>query len=410
MKSIYTFLIVGLATIFSFGAFAQQAQGTQFFVVPPEYETSPGTATFLGPLYTGARTCQWLIHEDELTNLVGKELQALSWRIPPSASSNWPPSDVTITNYDLWLSGSVAPADRDLTDFTQNVVGTQKQVKAGSLFIPMNSYPSGSSPNDWGPEIVFDSVYLYTGGHLLIELRLTGTGVTNQSTDAVGTSTTGYGTLFSACWGSGYTANSGSQANFTIVRLSGDDPVPVEFTSFIANAESNNVILEWSTATETNNSGFEIERKFMNSVYEAVGFVTGAGTTTEPRSYSFTDYQLSRGEYTYRLKQIDYDGSFEYSNEISVEVTAPSVYSLEQNFPNPFNPSTRINFSIAEAGIVKIIVYNMIGQEVSLLLNDFEEAGQHTITFDASSLTSGVYFYKLETSKFIQTRKMILAK
>jgi hypothetical protein len=148
----------------------------------------------------------------------------------------------------------------------------------------------------------------------------------------------------------------------------------------------------------------------MNSEYEAVGFIIGAGTTTEPRSYSFTDNQLSMGEYTYRLKQIDYDGSFDYSSEISVEITAPSVYSLEQNFPNPFNPSTKINFSIAESGIVKIVVYNMLGQEVSLLLNGFEEAGQHTITFDASSLTSGVYFYKLETSNYIQTRKMILAK
>lgn len=410
MKIIFTFLVFSLTAMFTFSAFAQQTQGTQFFVVPPEYETSPGTATFLGPLYTGARTYQLLIHEDELTTLVGKDIQALSWRIVPSASSNWPPSDVTITNYDLWLSGSVTPADRDLTDFTQNVVGPQKQVKSGSLFIPMNSYPSGSSPNDWGPEILFDSLYHYTGGHLLVELRLTGTGVTNQSTDAVGTSTTGYGTLFSACWGSGYTANSGSQGNFSIVRLSGDDPVPVEFTSFSSIVSGNNILLEWNTATETNNSGFEIERKTINKNFEYVGFVSGAGTTTEPRSYSFTDYQLSSGTYVYRLKQIDYDGSFEYSNEVEAEVIAPSIYSLEQNYPNPFNPTTNIDFSIAEAGIVKIAVYNMLGQEVKLVLDEFKETGSHKIQFNASALTSGVYFYKLETANFNQTRKMILAK
>jgi hypothetical protein len=409
MKTLYTFLILIAVILFSFNSPAQNPEVIIYQTVPGDYDTVAGNATFLGPLYTGARTCQWLIHEDLLTNLVGKELQALSWRLPTGATSNWPVSDVTVTNYDLWLSGSVAPENRSLTDFSANVVGPQKQVKVGELFIPMNSYTFGNNPNDWGPEIAFDSLYLYTGGHMLIELRLTGTG-SSRSTDAAGTTAPGYGTLYSACWGSGYTANSGSQANFTIVHLKADDPVPVELTSFSASVITNNVILEWTTATETNNYGFEVERKSFNSDYEALGFVSGAGTTTELRNYSFTDSKVQGGNYLYRLKQIDYNGTFEYSYEVSAEVNTPAVYALEQNYPNPFNPATNINFSIAEDGIVKIRVYNLLGQEIKLLLNEFREAGSHNITFDASSLPSGAYFYKLETPQFTQTKKMLLSK
>ena len=219
-----------------------------------------------------------------------------------------------------------------------------------------------------------------------------------------------YGTLVSACWGNGYTANSGPNGNFSIVRLTADDPIPVELTSFSASVAGNNVILEWATATELNNLGFDVERRNLESVFEVVGFVGGSGSTTEPRNYSFTDGNIPGGSYLYRLKQIDFDGSFEYSDEVQVDVTTPLVYALEQNYPNPFNPSTTINFSIGDPGIVKLALYNLLGQEVKLLVNEFKEAGPHTITFDASSLPSGSYFYTLEISHFKQTKKMVLAK
>lgn len=408
MKTFHCFFVLVLFLGFSINALPQES--IQFQVVPSDYTNIPGNGSFLGPLYTSARTYQLLIHEDLLTNLVGKEIQALSWRILPAASSNWPPVDVTVPNYDLYLSGCVTPANRSLTDFSMNVVGPQKQVRSGSLFIPMNAYPSGNSPNDWGPEIVFDSLYLYNGGHLLIELRSTGTGTTNQSTDALTSSAPGYATLFSACWGNGYTANSGSQGNFSIVRLTADDPVPVELTSFNSSVSSNNVILQWQTETETNNQGFEIQRKAKNSEYEVLGFVSGAGTTTEPRTYFFTDYKISNGQYTYRLKQIDYNGTFSYSDEIVVEVDVPAEYALEQNYPNPFNPSTNINFSLAESGVVKMAVYNLLGQKVAVILDEFREAGQHSVTFNASELPSGAYFYTIETPLFKQTKKMLLSK
>ncbi len=409
MKTIYTFLTVIAFFVLTFTVSAQE--DILFHVVPSNYTNTPGDATFTSQFVTSARTYQLLIHEDLLTDLIGKDLHGVSWRLPIGATSNWPTTQVTFTDYDFYLSESVAPADRNLADFSANVVGPQKKVKSGSLTIPASSYTFGNTPNDWGPEMLFDSLWLYTGGHLLIELRHTGFSGTSRSVDAISINTIPpYGTLISACWGSSYTANSGPNGNFSIVRITADDPVPVELTSFLASVTGDNVILEWTTATEINNFGFEVERKSLNSDYEVVGLVSGAGSTTEPRYYSFTDSKISSGIYTYRLKQLDFDGSFEYSYEVEVDVMAPAVYSLEQNYPNPFNPSTSINFGIAEAGIVKIAVYNLLGQEVKLLLNEFREAGLYTITFDASSLTSGTYFYTLETSQFKQTKKMLLAK
>ena len=411
MKAIYSFLILAAFIHFTSSTLAQRQEIIIYQVVPTSYATTPGTGTFLGPLAKAQRTYQLLIHEGLLTPLVGKEIHAFSMRIPTSATANWPAEDVTYSNYDVYLSGSVTPAARSLI-FADNIVGPQKMVRSGILVIPANSYTFGNVPNDWGPEIMFDSLYLYSGGHLLVEIRHLGFigGPAPRSTDALTTSTTGYGTDFSACWAGNYTDTSGAQGNFTIIRLTVDDPVPVELVSFYGSSLNGNVILEWTTATELNNRGFEVERKSLNSSYEVIGFVSGAGSTTELRNYSFADDNLSTSSYTYRLKQLDFDGTFEYSQEVIVDVIAPAVYSLEQNYPNPFNPSTSINFNIAEAGMVKLAVYNLLGQEVKSLVNEFKEAGQHTILFDASTLTSGAYFYKLETAQFSQTRKMLLAK
>ena len=407
MKFFSTIFTILISIFFTFSVLAQE--DILFHVVPSDYTSTPGNGTFLSQFASTPRTYQLLIHESLLTDLVGKELHAVSWRLPTSASSNWPASQINVTNHDLYLSGSVEPANMDISDFSLNVVGPQKVVRFGELIIPANSYTFGNTPNDWGPEITFDSLYLYTGGHLLLELRQTGTG-SSRNLDAVTTSTTGYGTLFSACWGSGYTANSGSQANFSIVRFTADDPIPVELTAFSASVIDNNVFLEWTTGTEVNNLGFEVERRSIESGYETLGFVSGAGSTTEPQNYSFTDSKVVKGSYIYRLKQIDLDGSINYSFEIEVEVEAPAVYSLDQNYPNPFNPSTNVNYSIAKTGIVKVAVYNMLGQEVKVLVNELKEAGPHTVTFDASFLPSGAYFYTLETAEYKQTRKMLLAK
>lgn len=197
---------------------AVYAGSTVTQVVPPAYTNTPGTGTFLGPLANSQRTYQLLIHEDQIAGLVGLDFTALSWRIPASATVDWPPSDATYTDYDIYLSGSVAPADRSLT-FADNVVGPQTQVRSGSLLIPAGSYTFGNSPNDFGPEIEFDIPWTYGGGHLLVELRHTGSNVISRSVDALLTSTPGYGTQFSAAWTGNYEGTSGAQGNFSIVRF-----------------------------------------------------------------------------------------------------------------------------------------------------------------------------------------------
>ena len=191
--------------------------------------------------------------------------------------------------------------------------------------------------------------------------------------------------------------------------------IPVELTSFTASVTGNDVKLLWETATETNNSGFSIERKSANSQYLEVGFVPGFGTTSEPKSYSFNDQNLRTGEYTYRLKQIDFDGTFTYSDEVSVDIIAPAEFSLDQNYPNPFNPSTKITFSLAADSKVSLKVFDVIGQEVASLINQDLSAGVHNYTFNATGINSGVYFYRIEATgvngtEFVDVKKMILVK
>ena len=185
---------------------------------------------------------------------------------------------------------------------------------------------------------------------------------------------------------------------------------PVELSSFTVSANNGNVNLNWSTATETNNKGFEIERKSVNGEFQNVGYVPGFGTTTEPRSYTYADNNVDGGQYTYRLRQIDLNGSSSYSKEVEVEVTAPKEFSLDQNYPNPFNPTTLIQYSIPAEQHVKLNVYNLLGEKVMTLVDGMQKSGQHEVSFNASNLASGVYVYKLEAGTQSSIKKMVLMK
>jgi hypothetical protein len=188
-------------------------------------------------------------------------------------------------------------------------------------------------------------------------------------------------------------------------------PLPVELVAFTVIARGNAVELNWTTATEVNNYGFEVERKSMNN-WAKVAFVEGHGTTNAPQNYSYTDNTFAGGAFLYRLKQIDRDGAFQYSN--SVEVTAALAandYHLAQNFPNPFNPSTTIRFAVKSPQRVSLNVYNMLGQEVRTLYNQEAEAGVvYAIPFDGSGLSSGVYYYRLRTADHTELKKMLMLK
>lgn len=189
-----------------------------------------------------------------------------------------------------------------------------------------------------------------------------------------------------------------------------DAPLPVELSSFSASVISNGVKLSWRTETETNNYGFEILRSAQNDNWEKIGFVEGYGNSNSPKDYTFTDASVSSGTYSYRLKQIDNDGTFSYSKIIEVDLGAPDKYELAQNFPNPFNPNTSIRFTLPETGNVKLTVFNLLGQEVATLVNGVKEAGTHIINFDAEGLNSGVYIYRIESGSFNEVRKMTLIK
>jgi hypothetical protein len=190
-------------------------------------------------------------------------------------------------------------------------------------------------------------------------------------------------------------------------------PLPVELSSFSASVVGNAVKLNWRTETEVNNYGFEIERYALSAerqAWEEIGFVNGNGNSNSPKSYFYEDKNVTAGKYSYRLKQIDNDGQFEYSKTIEVDLGAPKKFELSQNYPNPFNPTTTIRFNLPEAGNVKLTLFNILGQEIKTLVNEFKESGVHTINFDASELNSGMYIYKLEAGSFVQTRKMTLVK
>jgi len=190
--------------------------------------------------------------------------------------------------------------------------------------------------------------------------------------------------------------------------------IPVELTSFTGTVNGSNVELNWSTATETNNQGFQVERS-NGGDFVSVGFIEGHGTTTEFHNYTFTDRIIAIGSYSYRLKQIDFDGSFAYSNVVEANIEGPKEFTLDQNYPNPFNPSTKINFSLKSDSKVTLKVFDVLGQEVVTLLNTNITAGTHDVIFDASSLNSGVYLYRIEATgvdgtNFVDVKKMILTK
>jgi hypothetical protein len=183
--------------------------------------------------------------------------------------------------------------------------------------------------------------------------------------------------------------------------------VPVELTAFTAKLSGNSVILTWETRSETNNSGFEVQRK-EGSTWVALGFVKGNGTTAETSFYSFTDGNPVNSVCTYRLKQIDFDGTYKYS--AAAEISLTKNYSLSQNYPNPFNPSTVIRFTIPEDEFVELKVFNVLGQEIDLLVNKVISAGSHSVTWNAVNAPAGVYFYRLKAGNYSKTIKMMLLR
>lgn len=197
-----------------------------------------------------------------------------------------------------------------------------------------------------------------------------------------------------------------------------DNPLPVELVSFSGRPSGNSIQLNWQTATEIDNNGFAIERINQNSDWQKTGFVEGHGSSNSPKYYSFTDHSVISGStYFYRLKQIDGDGSFTYSNIIEISASAITDFTLEQNYPNPFsagslsgNPETVIRFALPVAGDVKLEVFDIQGVKVAVIAEGFMEAGVHSVRFSAEGLASGLYIYSLEAGGKKLTGKMLLLR
>jgi hypothetical protein len=187
--------------------------------------------------------------------------------------------------------------------------------------------------------------------------------------------------------------------------------LPVELTSFTAKQSANGTELRWTTATEVNNFGFDIERAnaVKEAIWEKIGFISGHGNSISPNNYSFKDNKPLSGKSQYRLKQIDQVGVFKYSN--AVEVAAVILkYDLAQNYPNPYNPTTVITYSIPISSNVILKVYNVLGKLITTLVNENQESVYYKINFDASGLSNGVYFYKIQAGSYTSVKKMLLLK
>lgn len=289
--------------------------------------------------------------------------------------------------------------------------GFLKSTDYGATWTPINSF---SGINMWGVHVnPFDGDEVYTGCYSCGSTWRTKNG--GQTWQQINISSSNYQVyvvdsmnVFSA-QGSG------------IYKLDSPYFIPVELTSFTASTADEKVILNWSTATELNNSGFEIERSHnseaQNQNWEKIGFVEGHGTTTEIQRYSYTDIPGSFGNFAYRLKQVDFDGTFEYSNQIEIELSTPAQFQLSQNYPNPFNPSTVISWHLANDSQVSLKVYDILGTEIKTLVNETRPAGIHQVEFDGSELSSGIYFYKLtaiptgnNSGEIFDIKKMSLIK
>lgn len=310
----------------------------------------------------------------------------------------------------------------------------------------MSGYSGGAVDNeDWlispeldltnyiGPYFEFVNTCNYSGPDLELKVSTDYDGTSDPSTSGTWTDLTS-----DAAWSSGgwtwvnafvdlsdyneagvylafvYTSstNSGAKAweiDSAYVRAEGI--IPVELTSFNAVSGQDEILLKWSTASETNNQGFEVQRSTDETNWSKLAFVEGNGTVNSTSNYSYTDKKVSDTEtYFYRLKQVDMDGTFEYSSVVEVDAQTPTEFKLSQNYPNPFNPSTTIEFALPQASNVDLTVYNSIGEEVVNLVNQNMEAGFHTVNFNASELNSGIYVYRLQAGDFISIRKMILMK
>ena len=316
--------------------------------------------------------------------------------------------DVSVTNIELRTNedGGLKSAY-----ISNSAVFSNQLFTSANYVIRKEEYVEGNGPN---VDFIRVDYRFITGRTKSI---ISGTAWTRIYTVEIGyTVTDGSSTLFSFSTGNNWIDGIQPQYGTLDNADLSNQGLSVELTSFKISIVDENVELSWDTATEVNNYGFEIERQYQvssskNQGWQNIGFVEGYGNSNSPKSYTFTDESVeSAGKYSYRLKQIDIDGQFEYSDLVEVNIALPSKLELLQNYPNPFNPTTSISYAIPNDGFVTLTIYDILGNEVIQLENSNKAAGTYSKTFDAAELTSGIYFYTLRSGKYVETKKMLLMK
>lgn len=362
--------VVGTEFFFDIYITATSAPSNPLYLGAADFVLTFNSAAFTSPSFSRESSSNWVLVSSS-ANPVG-----VTYRLSTSTAA--------ITSNELIINlAQVAFGDQsEFDDFVAKIDNQTNTHKFGRYKVTGITNPSASMNLQW---------------------KTTGSGVVTQ--------------VFTLQPTSPWTS---SATNLNAVNPS-DQPLPVELSSFSVNSvEGTKAQLQWETATEVNNYGFEIERtivveeKDAENEWEMVAFVEGHGNSNSPKIYSFTDKNLVGGsKFMYRLKQIDIDGTFEYTDAVEVEVL-PTKYELFQNYPNPFNPSTNIKFSLPEDTKLAINIYNLLGERVATVLNEELKAGFHEIEFNGNSagysLASGVYIYSIESNNFSQVKKMILMK
>jgi hypothetical protein len=335
-------------------------------------------------------------------------------------------------NSEMWFiytSGSIG---------TRSVWG-RKSSNAGVSWEPAFALTNNPNFDYHGIDIKFHSFNNY-GFDLVYQADSVQAGAPTNTSDKLFFSESTYGSMeftglthisdyppapYSSNYSSGIvTLNNSQDVGVIYVGIDGDNKklfwdrslavIPVELTSFNVNVNNSSVLLDWTTATEVNNKGFFVERKSGNDNFTSVAFMQGKGTTTEQQSYSYSDNNLASGKYFYRLKQVDLDGTSTISKIIEVDILQPMEFSLSQNFPNPFNPTTVISYSLPEKSEVTIRIYTSLGEYIGMIEQGTKEAGYYRMDFDGKQLTSGTYIYQLratsQNNTFTDTKKMLFIK
>ncbi|MCF8262064.1 MAG: T9SS type A sorting domain-containing protein [Melioribacteraceae bacterium] len=273
--------------------------------------------------------------------------------------------------------------------------------------------------------------FILRAGRLIVDID------SNSEVSIARLDTAWYGTEDIQFWVEENTVKKLSDTTSTFLQVL-ENVLPVELNSFTGRVINNKVELNWETITELNNYGFWVERKLETADWAKLGFIEGVGNSNSPKLYKFIDSSPIAGKAYYRLKQIDFDGKFEYSSIIEVNVASPTKFELLQNYPNPFNPTTTIKFTIPASVMLNsfqhlenktpkpassadkqdrgdnllttLNVYNALGEKVAELVNEQKPAGTYEVTFNAENLSSGTYFYQLRAGELVQTKKLILIK